>query len=152
MAGQTGEEPTDFKGYRYFTVWQKAMDLVVECYRATGGFPKGETFGLSSHLHRAAASVPASIAEGRAKPHGRDFLRPLSSASGSLAELETHILIAERLNFRGRAEGHPLLDRTCEIGRTIAGLCRSLEKRQAEDLTGGEGNPGNWGVSDVTCK
>jgi len=84
--------------------------------------------------------------------HGREFLRHLSIASGSLAELETHILLAERLNYLERAEGHSLLDRTAEIGRMINGLRRSLGKRQAKDLTGGEGSRGNWGVSNVIGK
>jgi four helix bundle protein len=136
MAAQDGGEPAEFKSYRDLGVWQKAMDLVIECYRARQGFPKGETFGLSSQLQRAAVSIPANIAEGRAKQHGREFLRHLSIASGSLAELETHILIAERLNYLGRAEGHPLLERTSEIGRMINGLRRSLGKRQAKDLPG----------------
>jgi four helix bundle protein len=140
MAAQTCDKLAEFKSYRDLAVWQKAMDLVVESYRATQGFPKGETFGLSSQLQRAAVSIPANIAEGRAKQHRREFLRHLSIASGSLAELETHIRIAERLNYLGRAEAHPLVDRTSEIGRMINGLRRSLAKTQATDIRGPKGN------------
>ena len=89
----------NFKGYRDLEVWQKAMDLVVDCYRITEIFPKTETFGLASQLQRAGVSVPASIAEGRARQHTKEFLRHLSFAHGSLAELETHLPIAERLDY-----------------------------------------------------
>ena len=67
------------------------MDLVVDSYKATRGFPKNELFGLASQMQRAGVSVPANVAEGRARRHNKEFIRHLSIAYGSLAELETHI-------------------------------------------------------------
>jgi len=80
-------------------VWRKAMDLTIESYRATARFPDSEKFGLTSQIRRAAASVPANIAEGFGRWNQREFSRFLSIASGSARELETHMLIAGRLGY-----------------------------------------------------
>ncbi len=66
--------------YRDLLVWQKAMDLVVECYKVTREFPKDELYGLTSQLRRAAVSVPANIAEGHSRPNTREFLQFLGIA------------------------------------------------------------------------
>ena len=110
-------------------VWQKAMDLVVECYRVTKAFPKAEDFGLSSQLQRAAVSVPANIAEGRARQHTKEFLQHLSIAHGSLAELETHIEIGLRLGYIDEEKSTKLTEMTSTVGRMINGLRRSLVKK-----------------------
>jgi four helix bundle protein len=117
------------KSYKDLEVWQKAMDLVVLCYEATRRFPKSETYGLASQLQRAAVSIPANIAEGRERKHSKEFVQHLSVAYGSLAELETHIQIAQRLGFIGTAEATQLLERSAEIGRMIDGLRGSIEER-----------------------
>jgi len=83
------------QSYRDLQVWQKSMDLVTECYRATQQFPKTEIYGLTSQLQRAAVSVPANIAEGQGRQHTKEFIQHLSIAYGSLAELETHLQIAQ---------------------------------------------------------
>lgn len=123
----------DLKSYRDLKVWQKAMDLVVECYQVSNQFPKIERFGLSSQLQRAAVSIPANIAEGRARQHTKEFLQHLNIAYGSLAELETHIQIAERLNYLDSDSIGQLLGKTSEVGRMINGLRRSLAKKLARD-------------------
>jgi four helix bundle protein len=112
MRRRGAEGAMDFKSYRDLEVWRKAMDLVVECYKATKKFPQSETFGLSSQLQRAGVSIPANIAEGRAREHTKEFLRHLSIANGSLAELETHVLIAERLEYLAPNEVNLLLERS----------------------------------------
>jgi four helix bundle protein len=118
-----------FKSYRDLEVWQKAMDLVILCYQITKKFPKSETYGLASQLQRSAVSIPANIAEGRERQHSREFLQHLSIAYSSLAELETHVQIAERLKYIDGNHLRQVLDKTGEIGRMINGLRRSLEKR-----------------------
>ncbi len=118
----------EFRNYRDLEVWQKAMDLVVECYQMTKKFPKSEIYGLTSQLQRAAISVPANIAEGRERQYTKEFLQHLSIAYGSLAELETHLQIAERLNYIDRDQLKQRLEETAEIGRMINGLRRSLER------------------------
>jgi len=117
------------KSYQDLEVWQKAMDFVVMCYQMTTEFPKSETYGLSSQLQRSAASVPANIAEGRQRQHSKEFLQHLSIAYGALAEVETHIQIAGRLNYVGKDQINRLIDIAAEIGRMLNGLRKSIEKR-----------------------
>ena len=105
------------------------MDLVVESYRLTELLPKSETYGLSSQIQRAAASVPANIAEGHGWEHLGDYLHHLSIANGSLLELETHILVAGRLNYAQQEHVNRILGMTSEAGRMLAGLIRSLKKK-----------------------
>ena len=105
------------------------MDLVVLCYKTTGKFPKNEVYGLSSQLQRAAVSIPSNIAEGRHRNHSKEFLQDLSIAYGSLAELETHVLIAERLGYINENNKKTLLDKTAEVGKMINGLKKAIEKK-----------------------
>jgi four helix bundle protein len=118
-----------FTSYRDLEVWQKAMDLVVLCYDTTRGFPKNELYGLCSQLQRAAVSIPANIAEGRHRIHSKEFIRHLSIAYGSLAELETHVLIAERIGYIDENDTEVLLGKAAEVGKMINGLRRSIEKK-----------------------
>jgi len=85
--------------YRDLRVWQKGMDLVVTSYEATKQFPQSELYGLASQIQRAAVSIPANIAEGHGREHLGDYMHHLSMANGSLMELETHFLLAERLGY-----------------------------------------------------
>ena len=117
------------KSYRDLEVWQRSMDLVVRCYQATKSFPKCEIYGLAGQLRRAAVSIPANIAEGRARQHSKELLHHLSIAYGSLAEVETHIQIAERLNYIDPDEVKQILGETAEIGRMLNGLRRSIGGR-----------------------
>ncbi len=91
--------------YRDLLVWQKAMDLVVECYKATREFPKDEMYGLTSQLRRAAVFVPANISEGHSRPSAGEFLHFLGIAYASLSELQTHIerLPTDLSTFRHRS-------------------------------------------------
>ncbi len=117
------------KNYQDLDVWQKAMDLVVMCYKLSKKFPKHEIYGLAGQLQRAAVSVPANIAEGRQRQHVKEFIQHLSIAYGSLAELETHIQIAGRLGYIEEEEINRILDYSSEIGRMLNGLRRSLQKQ-----------------------
>jgi four helix bundle protein len=121
------------KSYRELIVWQKAMDLVVESYKIAGLLPKTELYGLKSQIERAAVSVPANVAEGHGREHLGDYLRHLSIATGSLMELETHLLIAERLAFLAGAHIARALQMSAEVGRMLAGLSRSLRKHLAPE-------------------
>lgn len=106
--------------------WQKAMDLVVEVYRLTDSFPKREVYSLTDQIRRAAVSVPSNIAEGQAHFNSGEFLHFLRHSMGSLAELETQLLIARRLAYCADSESAPLLDAVSEVGRILNGLIRSL--------------------------
>ncbi|HKC66104.1 MAG TPA: four helix bundle protein, partial [Pyrinomonadaceae bacterium] len=87
------------RNYSELIVWQKAMDLVEGIYAATKQFPKEEIYGLTSQIRRAAVSIPSNIAEGQGRKSINEFLHHLSIAYGSLREVETQILIAERLLY-----------------------------------------------------
>jgi four helix bundle protein len=80
-------------------VWQRSVDLALECYKLSGELPREEKFALTSQIRRAATSVPSNIAEGYGRWNARDFARFLAIASGSLRELETHLIIANRLGY-----------------------------------------------------
>jgi four helix bundle protein len=122
----------DVRGYRELEVWQKAMDLVVACYQTSQNFPKTEAFGLTSQLQRAAVSIPANIAEGQGRQHLAEFIQFLSIAYGSLSELETHIQIAQRLNYIDVKTMENLLTEAGTVGRLLNGLMRSLRNKQTK--------------------
>lgn len=117
------------KRYQELEVWKKGMDLVVECYRVTEGFPKNEVYGLGSQLQRAAVSIPANIAEGQGRQHPKEFLHFLSIVYGSLAELETHLHISERLHYIDSKLLEQLTTKSGEIGRMINGLRKALREK-----------------------
>ena len=112
--------------HRDLLVWQKAMDLVVMCYETTRNFPDAERFGLTSQLRRAAVSIPANIAEGHGRKATKAFLNHLSIANGSLMELETHLMIAERLGYVAPDAIAPILCLSGKVGRMLSGLRKSL--------------------------
>jgi len=114
------------KNYRDLDVWREAMDFVVECYRMTGTFPKSEVYGLTSQLQRAAVSIPANIAEGQGRQHDKEFLQHLAIAYGSLAEVETHVQIARRLEYVDGEKENQMLERAARIGRMLNGLRKSI--------------------------
>lgn len=117
------------KDYRELIVWQKAMDLVELVYRATDGFPQKELYGLTAQMRRAAVSIPSNIAEGQGRYSTRDFLHFLSIARGSLKEVETQIIIAERLGYLDQRVRSNLLELTAEVSRLISGLASSLREK-----------------------
>ncbi|MGD9855981.1 MAG: four helix bundle protein [Planctomycetaceae bacterium] len=115
------------ESYRDLKVWQKSIDLTVECYAATKAFPDDERYGLTSQIRRAAGSLAANIAEGHGRGSTKPFLNFLWIANGSLRELETHLIIAGRLGYLSRDDAKPLFAQMKEIGRMLIGLRRSLQ-------------------------
>ena len=117
--------------YTDLVAWQKAMNLVEEVYRLTEGFPKEELYGLSSQLRRSAVSIPSNIAEGHCRNGRREFVHHLSIALGSLGEVETQVLIAQRLGYTDESASTNIAALASETGRVIVGLMYSLEKHAA---------------------
>lgn len=113
--------------FKDLVAWQKAMDLVVSVYAVTERFPSREKFSLTDQIHRAAVSVPNNIAEGQAHFNKREFLHFLRHARGSLAEVETQILLAKRLNYISETDQEAVSKPVDELGRIMSGLIRSLE-------------------------
>jgi len=114
------------KGYEDLQVWREAMELVVACYQLTRRFPKSETFGLSNQLQRAAVSVPSNIAEGQARRSRAEFARFLLIASGSLAEVETQLLIATRLNYVSADASQITLSHAAKVGLMLQRLRHAI--------------------------
>ena len=114
--------------FKDLIVWQKAMDLVANVYRTTDNFPKREIYSLTDQIRRAAVSVPSNIAEGQAHYNKGEFVHFLRHANGSLAELETQILLAERLEYVRSEQVQSLLKQVIEVGKLLNGLINSLRK------------------------
>ena len=107
------------------------MDLAFESYQLTRHFPAEEKFGLVSQVRRSASSIPANIAEGHGRRSTGAFLNHLSIARGSLMELETHLILAERLGFLSSEHSKSKLLATEEISRMLAGLIASIERNKS---------------------
>jgi four helix bundle protein len=119
------------KSYRDLRVWERALDLVVRSYQLAKLLPRDELYGLVSQMLRAAVSVPANIAEGHGRHHLGDYLHHLSVANGSLMELETHLLVAQRLSYLKTSDVEPLLALTNEVGRKFG---RADSKTEGDHL------------------
>lgn len=114
------------QSYRDLRVWQHARILVKEVYGAAKVLPKEEMFGLISQIKRAVISIPSNIAEGSSRRTTKEFIRYINIATGSLAELETQLLLAQDLEYLAAENVESLLQRTDDIGRMLQGLHDSL--------------------------
>ena len=101
-------------------------------YDATEGFPSHEQFGLISQLRRAAVSVPSNIAEGKAHYSNRDFVRFLRHSRGSLAEIDTQVLISQQRRYLPDATAAKLAQQLDELGRILSGLIKSLQEHSQD--------------------
>jgi len=115
------------ENYRELIVWQKAMDVVELVYQATKIFPKEELYGLTNQVRRAAVSIPSNIAEGQARQSTAEFRNFLSIAQGSRAEVETQIMIAQRLGYLPQQQTDQILNLSEEIKRMIYSLTAKLK-------------------------
>ena len=107
-------------------VWKKSMDLVSDIYKITESFPNKELYGLTNQIRRAAVSVPSNIAEGAARNSKKEFIQFLYIALGSLSELETQIIIANRLEYLNNLD--ILLEDLKFVEKLINGLIYYLKK------------------------
>lgn len=131
MSGESRVSSGEIRHYRDLVVWQKSVDWVEAIYSATGRWPGDERYGLTGQVRRAAVSVPSNVAEGCARRSSAEFLRFLSIARGSLAEVETQLIIATRLRYLDQSEAQPLFAAADEISRMLAGLISKLEDRRS---------------------
>ena len=113
---------TNGGGYRDLLVWRRGMDLAEQVYVLTRSYPREEQFGLTSQTRRAAASVPANIAEGYGRGTQGAFAAFLRIARGSLREVETHLILAARVGIIRPAQVEILLVDSEEIGRMLHAL------------------------------
>jgi four helix bundle protein len=119
--------------YTELIAWQRAIDLVVVVYKFTDQFPRHELYGLAGQLRRGVVSVPSNIAEGQSRRSVREFLHYLEIAYGSINEVETQLIIAERLGYIRRDVLEETLEQTAEVGRLINGLANSIGRKPRTD-------------------
>ena len=117
------------RNYKDLQVWQKAYQLCLEVYKATGEFPKHELYGITSQIRRAAVSIPSNIAEGYGRKTTKEYIQFLYVAYGSICELETQVLLSGDLGYFSRGESQKLQDRIAEVERMLKALINSLERK-----------------------
>ncbi|WP_027713848.1 four helix bundle protein [Desulfuromonas sp. TF] len=115
------------KSHRDLEVWRRSVDLVTDIYAVTRSFPVDELYGLTGQMRRAAVSVPSNIAEGAARNSHKEFLRYLSISVGSLAEIETQLLIARNLGYL--PSGNSLDPEIDQIRKMLHGLINSIKRK-----------------------
>ena len=101
-------------------------------YRLTTRFPKDELYGMTSQIRRSAVSIAANIAEGHGRENSGSFVQFLRVAQGSLKELETHLVLAGRVNLASTSDVEPILTQCDELGKMLRSLIRSIQRRNAD--------------------
>jgi four helix bundle protein len=125
----------EISSYRDLKVWQSAIELATRIYALSADFPKSEVYGLTAQMRRAAVSVAANIAEGHGRETTAALIQFLRIAQGSVKEVETHVIIDQRLDFPSTSDAEAVLSQCDEIGRMIRGLIRSLQEKQQRSET-----------------
>ena len=113
--------------YKDLIVWQKAIQLSLDVYSITKGFPKEELYGIISQMRRAAISIPSNIAEGRCRGSKKEFVQFLRIAHGSLAELSTQSIIAKSLGYMDQATLDAINDKIEEMSKMITSIIKKLK-------------------------
>ena len=117
------------KSHKDLEVWKRSIELVTLLYEYTKGFPKDEAYGLTGQIRRAAVSIPSNLAEGAARNHSKEFIQFLYIALGSISELETQLIISEKLNYIDQQKSAWLQNELSELRRMMIGLIGSISKR-----------------------
>lgn len=122
--------------FRKLKVWESAHRLVLATDRATASFPSSEIYGLTSQIRRAAASIPANLAEGCGRSGDVELARFAQIAMGSANELEYHLLLAHDLGFLSASAHETLLPDVLTVKKMLASLIVQLRRQQASSLPG----------------
>jgi len=115
--------------FRDLVVWQEAMGLATEIYRATETFPRSEIYGLTNQMRRAGVGVPSNIAEGKGRLSKKEFIQFLSRARGSLCEVDTQLQISRNLEYLGDSDYERLADHSKKVGRLLNALIKSIQRQ-----------------------
>jgi four helix bundle protein len=116
------------KPHKSLEAWKQAIELTVRIYQLTERLPKGEQFGLTAQMRRAAVSVASNIAEGAARKTKKEFMRFLHTAQASLAELDTQVFICMKLEYFTDDDIHQLDEEMERESKLITGLIKFLKK------------------------
>lgn len=118
----------EVKSYRDLKIWQKGITFVKQIYQETMSFPDSERYGLTSQMRRAAVSIPSNIAEGQARQHTGEFRQFLFIALGSIAELETQVIVSQQLQFFSETVAQNLLNDLLELQKMTRSLVSRLSR------------------------
>lgn len=116
--------------YKDLQVWRRALDLAEAVYLASRDWPLDERFGLISQVRRASVSVPSNVAEGSARKSTGEFLQFLGMARGSLAEVETQLILARRLGYLSEPRAAEIMNLAEEVSRMLVALAAALKNRK----------------------
>lgn len=114
------------QSYKDLEVWKKSVELTVVIYQITSKFPREELYGITFQIRKAAVAIPSNIAEGRSRSHTKEFIQFLKIAYSSGAELETQLIIANKIGFLSSTDYRILSDMITEIMKMINGLFQKL--------------------------
>ena len=120
------------KPHHKLEIWQRSIDFVSRIYKVTETFPDNEKFGLISQIRRAAISIPSNIAEGAGRNSPKEFIQFLGVAQGSIAELETQLIIARNLNYIDK-DYDEVMQELDGISKMIVGLIKSIRSRKSDN-------------------
>ena len=113
------------RDFRKLNVWQKAHQLVLAVYSSTRSFPKDELYGLTSQSRRAAASIPANIAEGFKKRTKPDKVKFMNISQGSLEECRYYLILSNDLGY---GDTNTLMEQLEEVSKLLEGYTSSIIK------------------------
>jgi four helix bundle protein len=116
------------KNFKELRIWQKGMDIAVNSFQLTNEFPTTEKFGIVSQINRAGVSIPANIAEGSSRTSEKDYGRFIEISLGSSYELETHLLIAQRLHFGNENKLNELIGEINDEQKMLLGFLNKLSR------------------------
>lgn len=117
--------------YKNLMIWQKAMDLVTQVYKLSTEFPNEEKFGLTSQIRRCAISIPSNIAEGSGRGTDKEFVQFLNYSLGSSFELETQLILANKLGLVSTTMLEILIESLNELQRMLRGFIKKLKTPEA---------------------
>ena len=125
----SNKERNSMKSHKDLEVWKRSVALVKTIYELTKQFPKEELYGITNQIRRSAVSIPSNIAEGAARNHNKEFIQFLYIALGSISELETQIIISEKLIYLNNASSENIQKELIELKNMTLGLIKYLKNK-----------------------
>lgn len=127
---------TQVRGFKELIAWKKGMDLVEEVYRVSRNFPADERFGLTAQIRKAVVSIPSNVAEGYGRSTKADYIHFIDIAKGSANEVQTQLLIAQRLSFLREQDSQRASAMADEVQRVLRGLSDGLRRSARKSVSG----------------
>lgn len=121
------------QSYRDLHVWQEAMAIAEAVYLLTKSFPQSELYGLTTQMRRASVSIAANIAEGNGRETSGAYVQFLRMSQGSLKELETHLLLSQRVGLTQDVQIEPILGNCDKLGRMLRALIRAIQDKNRSE-------------------